>query len=206
MCFQKFGKGEAADPQALNARWTGGSPGYVDGCLGWAGLPPATYADVVLASQGYGVAAAQRVSPNQGAIIGVDASATLGSPTHYLAFDHVEGEAVICGDPWVGDLCDVLRRYGNVTTVDTYNGPTGGGEDLTPEERQQLAEVHAWCAGTGNDIHGLTKASYDFQAGTGNATYANTQELVDALHSLEGRVGALEEVQRGESGGGTDGG
>jgi len=205
MNFQKQGYKDST-PQSLNARWTNGSPGYTQGCLGYAGLPPATYGGVRLVRQGYGLSAAQGVNPvTESATIGVNAMSTLGSPTHYLAFDHVSNGAVICGDPWVGDLCNVIQRYGNVTTVDVYtpggsSGGSSGDDDLTPEQATQLSQILAWTAGTGNNTFYRTMDVYNWTAGTGNHTYYNTKELVDALHALQTRVSALEDDKNRQSG------
>jgi hypothetical protein len=123
MSLTKMGHPECT-PVHLNGIWTNGNPGYVDGCNGYAGLPDATYGDIQLTRQGWGADYARSVNPDtESATIGVDAWATLNYPTHYLSYDHTEPDGrVICGDPWVGDLCDVLARYGNVTTVDVYSG------------------------------------------------------------------------------------
>lgn len=122
--------GNTVDPPGLNQLWLGG---YVNGCDATDYLLPGTYPSITLEATPWGREHLFGLGPDQSAIIQIDGTATLGYITHYLAFDHVEGNRVIAVDPWYGDLCDVEARYGYVIQkVAIYRGPTGPGVPVAP--------------------------------------------------------------------------
>jgi hypothetical protein len=204
-----------ANPVYLNGIWTNGNPGYVNGCDGYAGLVPATFGDVTLKRQGYGIDFARGVDINsEAATLGVDATQTLGFPTHFLALDHIEPDGrVICGDPWIGDLCDIIARYGNLTTVDVYTGSIAGGGFLMAlsddQQNQMFGQVnqlfqqlsgadyvnaHGQNAG---DLIANTEAwtgaqgqaVYNWQDGTGNAIYYGVEQLEADVNQILDHLG-----------------
>ena len=82
-------------------------------------------------------------------------------------------------------------QYGSWKGHATYDLDTFTLEDLndmTPQQAQQLQEIHAWCAGTGNEIYaivteikGLAQAGYNWQSGTGNGLNAKLDQVISML-------------------------